>query len=111
MIFSPSLKRREQGGCAGSLRCGKATNWDGGVRVPALVHWKDAIQPRKSNELFSALDVVPTFMNIVGHPIENMKIEVLHGVDQSRLIFQDEKVSKLNQRGLNCLVLSGSINI
>ena len=53
------------------MRCGKATNWDGGVRVPALIHWKDAIQPRKSNELFSALDVVPTFMKIVGHPIEN----------------------------------------
>jgi len=96
MICSPSLMQREQGGCAGSLRCGKATNWDGGVRVPALVHWKDAIQPRKSNELFSALDVVPTFMKIVGHPIENMKHEVLHGVDQSKFIFQEDKVSKLN---------------
>ena len=93
MICSPSLKRREQGGCAGSLSCGKATNWDGGVPVPALVHWKDAIHPRKSN---SALDVVPTFMKIVGHPIKNMKHEVLHGVDQSKFIFQEDKVSKLN---------------
>ena len=84
--------RREQGGCAGGLRCGKATNWEGGIRVPAFIHWKNVIRPRKSDELFSALDIVPTFMSIVGHQIESS--EVLHGFDQSKFIFEED--SKVN---------------
>ena len=36
----PSLLRRERGGCAGLLRCGKGTTYEGGVRVPASIAWK-----------------------------------------------------------------------
>ena len=75
------------------MRCGKATNWDGGVRVPAFIQWKDTIKPRKSQELFSALDIVPTLMNAVGHPIENLEKEGLHGTDQSKVLFQEKKVN------------------
>ena len=102
MFLSPSLMQKEQGGCAGLLRCGKATNWEGGVRVPAFVHWKNVIKPRKSNELFSALDIVPTFMNIIGHPIENDENEVLHGVDQTKFIFKEEKVNYYSSCILVC---------
>ena len=36
----PCLMRRERGGCAGLLRCGKGTTYEGGVRVPAGIAWK-----------------------------------------------------------------------
>ena len=45
------------------------------------------IEPRKSTELFSALDIMPTFMSIIGHPIKNMESESVHGIDQSKMIF------------------------
>ena len=45
------------------------------------------IEPRKSTELFSALDIMPTFMSIIGHPIRNMESEGVHGIDQSKMIF------------------------
>ena len=45
------------------------------------------IEPRKSTELFSALDIMPTFMSIIGHPIKNMESEGVHGIDQSKMIF------------------------
>ena len=45
------------------------------------------IEPRKSTELFAALDIMPTFMSIIGHPINNMEYESVHGIDQSKMIF------------------------
>ena len=85
--------QQEQGGCSGSLRCGKGTTWEGGIRVPAFIHWKGKIQPTKSDELFSAMDILPTLMNIVGHPIEKSDFEHLHGVDQSKTVFSNQKVT------------------
>lgn len=45
LTHSPSLYRQERGGCAGPLRCGKGTTWEGGVRVPLFVHWPQRITP------------------------------------------------------------------
>ena len=87
--------QQEQGGCSGIFRCGKATTYEGGIHVPAFIHWTGVIEPRKSNELFSAMDIVPTVMNIVGHPIEKSDIKHLHGVDQSGLIFHHQKVNHI----------------
>ncbi|CAL4162534.1 unnamed protein product, partial [Meganyctiphanes norvegica] len=41
----PSMTRHERGGCAGPLRCGKGTTWEGGIRVPSIVHWPAKIKP------------------------------------------------------------------
>ena len=64
-LYRPSLTRHTRGGCAGLLRCGKGTTWEGGVRVPTFVHWKGHIQPGYSSQLASTLDVVPTVLSIV----------------------------------------------
>ncbi len=40
----------------------KATNWEGGFRVPTLIRWPGVIKPGMvSNEIFSHEDFIPTF--------------------------------------------------
>ena len=54
------------GGCAGPLRCGKGTTWEGGQRVPGLISYPGHIEPGTSHALTTILDIMPTIMSIVG---------------------------------------------
>ncbi len=48
---------------------GKLTTWEGGMRAPLVVRWPGHIKPGTvDNEMFSALDWVPTFVDIAGGP-------------------------------------------
>jgi arylsulfatase A-like enzyme len=48
---------------------GKLTTWEGGMRAPLVVRWPGVIRPGTvKNEMFSALDWVPTFVDIAGGP-------------------------------------------
>ena len=60
-----------------------------------MIHWKGVIEPRKSTELFSALDIMPSVMSIIGHPMKNKKSDDIDGIDQSKMIFIGQKVGKL----------------
>jgi arylsulfatase A-like enzyme len=45
----------------------KATNWEGGFRVPTLIRWPGVIKPGTVyNELFSHEDLIPTFAAAAG---------------------------------------------
>ena len=47
----------------------KATNWEGGYRVPMLIRWPGTIKPGTTyNETFSHYDLVPTFAAAGGDP-------------------------------------------
>ena len=47
----------------------KATNWEGGFRVPTLIRWPGTIRPGSVyNEVFSHYDLVPTFAAAGGDP-------------------------------------------
>jgi arylsulfatase A-like enzyme len=60
------------------FRSEKNTNWEGAFRVPCLIRWPGRIQPGSiSNELFSGLDWLPTFMAAAGDP--NIKDKLLRG--------------------------------
>jgi arylsulfatase A-like enzyme len=40
----------------------KATNWEGGYRVPTLIRWPGVIKPGTiSNDFFAHEDLLPTF--------------------------------------------------
>ncbi|KAL7644496.1 UNVERIFIED_CONTAM: hypothetical protein RMT77_005328 [Armadillidium vulgare] len=80
----PSLQRHERGGCAGLLRCGKGTTWEGGVRVPSIVSWKNKIAPGLTNDLTSSVDILPTIASIAGIDTSNL---VLDGFDISQSLF------------------------
>jgi arylsulfatase A-like enzyme len=48
---------------------GKLTTWEGGMRAPLVVRWPGHIKPGTvKNEMFAALDWLPTFVEIAGGP-------------------------------------------
>ena len=74
------------GGTNGDLRCGKGTLWEGGVRVPALVHWPGTVLPNGVvHELTSSLDWMPTFAALAGFALDEGK--TYDGFDMSALLF------------------------
>jgi arylsulfatase A-like enzyme len=47
----------------------KATNWEGGYRVPMLIRWPGVIKPGTiHNEIFAHYDLIPTFAAAGGNP-------------------------------------------
>jgi arylsulfatase A-like enzyme len=56
----------EQAGSAGLLRGAKASNWEGGVRVPAIFSWPGTVARGVVTELGSELDLLPTFAKLAG---------------------------------------------
>jgi arylsulfatase A-like enzyme len=51
---------------------GKLTTWEGGMRAPLVVRWPGHIKPGTvKNQLFAALDWLPTLVNIAGGPKGN----------------------------------------
>ena len=48
---------------------GKLTTWEGGMRAPLVVRWPGVIKPGTvKNQMFAALDWVPTLVEIAGGP-------------------------------------------
>jgi arylsulfatase len=48
---------------------GKLSTWEGGMRAPLVVRWPGHIEPGTvKNDIFAALDWVPTFVDIAGGP-------------------------------------------
>jgi arylsulfatase A-like enzyme len=51
------------------FRGGKLTTWEGGMRAPCVIRWPGHIKPGTVLDgIFSALDWVPTLVNIAGGP-------------------------------------------
>jgi arylsulfatase A-like enzyme len=50
------------------FRGGKGGIYEGGVRVPAFVHWPAKLQPRVIHEPVGMVDVMPTLLALAGGP-------------------------------------------
>ena len=79
----PWLSYGEHSGHSGPLREGKATTWEGGVRVPCIMRWPTKI-PRGSVcvEPAMTIDLLPTIAQLVGarlpaHTIDGLDIGAL----------------------------------
>jgi arylsulfatase A-like enzyme len=49
------------------LRGGKASLWEGGIRVPLLLHWPGVIAPQRRSALpVSSVDLFPTLLELAG---------------------------------------------
>ena len=49
-----------------NLRGSKGYVYDGGLRVPALIHWPNKVSPGKTAEPVHGLDYFPTFLELAG---------------------------------------------
>jgi arylsulfatase A-like enzyme len=55
------------GGSAGKLKGNKFSLYEGGMRVPGIIHWPNRIPGGQVlNEPCAAMDVFPTFLNMAG---------------------------------------------
>ena len=63
----PWLQYGVDGGSAGPLRDGKATLYEGGVRVPGIFRWPGKIPAGQvSSETATTMDILPTFARLAG---------------------------------------------
>jgi arylsulfatase A-like enzyme len=88
----PWLIKGADGGSAGSLRGGKGSTWEGGVRVPTLAWWPGKIAPGSvSDAVAGTIDVLPTCLKIAGAEVPAQP--VIDGRDLSPLLFGQSKDS------------------
>ena len=68
-------RNRESGG----LRGKKAKLWEGGIRVPFLVYWKDKIEGGSLNEsIVSQTDLYATLARVAGHQLASHEAQDSH---------------------------------
>lgn len=79
------------------VHCGEDTGlggvWEANLRMPALVRYPGHIPAgSESHAMISTLDVLPTFLSMIGRPIPHD----LDGIDVSRALFGGEKDDESN---------------
>uniref|UniRef100_A0A8C5N1V8 Arylsulfatase A n=1 Tax=Leptobrachium leishanense TaxID=445787 RepID=A0A8C5N1V8_9ANUR len=84
----PETMRKERGGSAGHLKCGKSTTYEGGLREPAIAYWQGKIKAGVTSELASILDILPTIAALSGAPLPNVTLD---GYDLSDLLLLGHK--------------------
>lgn len=79
----PWLSKKHHGGSALPLRAGKATTYEGGMRVPGIVRWPARV-PKGAvcHEVAGTIDLLPTIAAATGaklpeHPIDGLDISSL----------------------------------
>lgn len=71
----PWLQYGIDGGSAGPLRDGKATHWEGGMRVPAIVRWPGQVPAgQTTSEIAANLDLLPTFARLAGATLPSDRV-------------------------------------
>src|SRR5690606_34184826 len=56
---------------SGELRGMKFTEWEGGVRAPAIIKWPNGFKGAKTtNQVMGYIDVMPTLLDITGVDIK-----------------------------------------
>jgi arylsulfatase len=76
------------------FRSGKTSAWEGGVRVPGIVYWKDMITPGQiSDGLFDFCDVLPTTLALAGVTDQMPTDRFIDGIDQTSFLLADGGLS------------------
>lgn len=80
-------------GDAGSLRDGKASIYEGGVRVPCIMRWPGKIAAGKTNDgLMATIDLLPTFAALTGAKVPADR--AIDGVNQLDFICGKAKTAR-----------------
>ncbi|MBC2603176.1 sulfatase family protein [Puniceicoccus vermicola] len=76
----------DEGGSNGKCRGTKGTTWEGGQRVPCIIHWPARIQSgRVCSGVARSIDLLPTLSSIANTPTE--PAAPIDGVDFSEYLF------------------------
>lgn len=74
LFLSDNGPAPDQGGTTAGLRGHKFHEWEGGVRVPAVVKWPDGFEERREvNQVMGYIDVLPTLKEIAGIKTKSKK--------------------------------------
>ena len=94
----PEVRYSEQyRGSAAPLRGGKYSNWEGGVRVPAIMRWPNKIPKSvETDALVTSMDLYPTFLALAGAELSpELSID---GQDISSVIFNQPGANSPHKR-------------
>ncbi len=92
IIFtSDNGSRNDFGESNGILRGSKRETWEGGQRVPFIVHWKGQIEPAVNSGIITSLDLLPSLAALAGGKIPEDR--VIDGMDLSGLMMGRVKES------------------
>lgn len=69
----------------GNYNYGKTTLYEGGVKVPLMIHWPAGIKPGSTyNELVQNIDFTPTFLELAG--VQLSSVDQLDGVSLKNIL-------------------------
>jgi arylsulfatase A len=94
----PWLQKAHHGGSARPLRAGKATTYEGGMRVPGIMRWPARIAAGGvTSQVAASIDLLPTIAAVVGaRPTLNGPID---GLDISALLTKPNAPSPHDTQG------------
>lgn len=73
------------------FRGGKASTWEGGVRVPGIAYWRGMIKPgRNSDGLFDLMDLFNTSLHFAGALDKIPTDRYIDGIDQASFLLADD---------------------
>ncbi|HSC55452.1 MAG TPA: sulfatase [Phnomibacter sp.] len=82
----PWLTYGNHAGNTGGFREGKGTAWEGGVRVPFIVHWPAQVKGGSiCNNMMASMDILPTLMAACH---ANLPVKKIDGVNMMPLLQQ-----------------------
>lgn len=69
----------------GNYNLGKTTIYEGGIKVPLMMHWPAGIKPEsRYDELMQNIDFTPTFLDLAG--VNLKKIDPIDGVSLKKVL-------------------------
>lgn len=89
MFTSDNGGRIRFGARNGKLRGGKKELFEGGIRVPTVIHWPDHLEGgKKIKEVIHMVDILPTLAGIIDQDVSDIDgmdvLPILKGAKQSR---------------------------
>jgi len=94
----PWLSKKHHGGSALPLRAGKATTYEGGMRVPCVMRWPARIKPGQvCSQVASTIDLLPTFASIAGAELDTSR--PIDGLDVCNLLDDPDSESPHEKTG------------
>ena len=103
LFMSDNGGELNHGASNGELRGAKLTEWEGGVRVPALIRWPDKFKAAtRTKQVIGYIDITPTLLAMIGE--NTPKGLSLDGVNMSSSILEGQYSSRTLYLGNGALI-------